>query len=214
MLQPILHQLNSKYIVLASTSPRRKMLMEQIGLKCKIIPSNFEENLRKEDFKTPLDYVTETARQKTLEVVNRLYSEKSSRPDLIIGADTVVTLDGEIFEKPKSRDHAISVLSRLSGSTHNVITSVVLVTPETGDPPFKITQFSTNTEVWMGELSQRMIESYVDTQEPMDKAGGYGIQALGSTLISGIKGDYFNVIGFPLHPFAKELCKLFPDTSA
>lgn len=214
MLQPILHSLNSKNIVLASTSPRRKHLLEQIGLKFNVVPSTFEENLHKESFSTPLDYVTETAKQKTLEVTERLYGSQATPPDLIIGADTIVTHENEIFEKPSSRDHAIDILSRLSGNSHNVFTSVVLVTPVSDSTSLKynITQFHTCTEVFMGELTPRIIQAYVDTGEPMDKAGGYGIQALGSTLIRGINGDYFNVMGFPLHPFAKELLKIFSDS--
>lgn len=189
-------------------------MLQQIGLKFDIIPSNFEENLRKDSFKTPLDYVAETAKQKTLEVTERLYSGQIPPPDLIIGADTIVTYNNEIFEKPSSRDHAIDILSRLSGNSHNVFTSVVLVTPKTDSTSSKynLTQFHTCTEVMMGDLTPQIIQAYVDTGEPMDKAGGYGIQALGSTLISGIKGDYFNVMGFPLHPFAKELLKLFPGS--
>ncbi|XP_045203745.2 probable bifunctional dTTP/UTP pyrophosphatase/methyltransferase protein [Mercenaria mercenaria] len=214
MLQPILSSLNSKKIVLASSSPRRKIMLEQIGLKFDIVPSNFEENLKKDSFKTPLDYVNETAKQKTLEVTERLYGSQAPPPDLIIGADTIVTHDDEIFEKPSSRDHAISILSRLNGNAHDVFTSVVLVTPKSDSTlaKYNLTQFHTCTEVYMGELTPRIIQAYVDTGEAMDKAGGYGIQALGSTLISGIKGDYFNVMGFPLHPFAKEVLKLFPES--
>ncbi|KAH3835322.1 probable bifunctional dTTP/UTP pyrophosphatase/methyltransferase protein [Dreissena polymorpha] len=211
MLQPILNSLNSKCIVLASTSPRRKLLLENIGLKFKVIPSKFEENLSKESFCSPLDYVAETAKQKTLDVVHRLYSSEVPPPDLIIGADTIVTLGNEIFEKPNSREHAVEVLTRLSGSSHEVITSVVLVTQSPAEPKYSIVQFHSQTEVVMGDLSQRVIEAYVDTGEPMDKAGGYGIQDLGSTLIQRVNGDYFNVIGFPLHLFAKEVLRLFPE---
>ncbi|WAQ99516.1 ASML-like protein [Mya arenaria] len=199
MLQPILKSLNSKRIVLASSSPRRKTLLQNIGLKFEVIPSNFEENLKKDTFSSPLAYVNETAKQKMLDVVHRLYKQDSP-PDLIIGADTIVTMENEIFEKPASREHA----------TEWVFTSVVLATPSEADPGYALVQFHAETEVNMGDLAPEIIQAYVDTGEPMDKAGGYGIQALGCNLISGINGDYFNVIGFPLHQFSKELLKLFP----
>ncbi|XP_052795958.1 probable bifunctional dTTP/UTP pyrophosphatase/methyltransferase protein [Mya arenaria] len=209
MLQPILKSLNSKRIVLASSSPRRKTLLQNIGLKFEVIPSNFEENLKKDTFSSPLAYVNETAKQKMLDVVHRLYKQDSP-PDLIIGADTIVTMENEIFEKPASREHAVQILSRLSGRSHRVFTSVVLATPSEADPGYALVQFHAETEVNMGDLAPEIIQAYVDTGEPMDKAGGYGIQALGCNLISGINGDYFNVIGFPLHQFSKELLKLFP----
>lgn len=186
------------------------MLLESIGLKFEVIPSKFEENLRKEDFETPLEYVMATAKQKILEVTDRLYHSDVKPPDLIIGADTVVTMDNEIFEKPNSRDHAVKILSRLSGTSHTVLTSVVLVTPSISGSRYNLTQFHAATEVVMGSIPQNVIEAYVDTGEPMDKAGGYGIQELGSTLIKSVHGDYFNVIGLPLHQFSLELLKLFP----
>ncbi|XP_048775834.1 probable bifunctional dTTP/UTP pyrophosphatase/methyltransferase protein isoform X4 [Ostrea edulis] len=155
MLEPILQQLNSKRIVLASSSPRRRQILGNINLKFETAKSNFEENLDKGTFSCPLDYVRETAKQKTLEVVDRLFSLEPS-PDLIIGADTIVTNGKSIFEKPSSKDHAIEMITRLNkmaccdldyfylllgyaaknsfcGRSHKVLTSVVLVTPKSSD---------------------------------------------------------------------------------
>ncbi|XP_048775832.1 probable bifunctional dTTP/UTP pyrophosphatase/methyltransferase protein isoform X2 [Ostrea edulis] len=213
MLEPILQQLNSKRIVLASSSPRRRQILGNINLKFETAKSNFEENLDKGTFSCPLDYVRETAKQKTLEVVDRLFSLEPS-PDLIIGADTIVTNGKSIFEKPSSKDHAIEMITSFCGRSHKVLTSVVLVTPKSSDM-FKgrislnarldITQFEEESEVSMPNLTEDIIKSYVNTGESMDKAGGYGIQAVGGSLVSGIHGDYFNVMGFPLHRFCVEL---------
>ncbi|KAK3577085.1 hypothetical protein CHS0354_037114 [Potamilus streckersoni] len=219
MLMPIMKTLEAQKIVLASSSPRRKEILEKIGLKFDIIKSNFEENLNKVDFSSPLEYVKETAKQKTLEVARRIYSKPVSPPDLIIGADTIVTLDGDIIEKPSSVEHACQMLSRYSNRTHTVITGVILVTPnknaiqessETGiDCKFKLHTFHDTTEVVMPDLPTNVIQHYVESGEPMDKAGGYGIQGLGCTLVESIKGDYFNIMGFPAHKFAIELLKLY-----
>ncbi|XP_078325220.1 putative bifunctional dTTP/UTP pyrophosphatase/methyltransferase protein isoform X3 [Crassostrea virginica] len=252
MLQPILHHLNSTRIVLASSSPRRKQILENIviihhfhtvsytsnlcmhstvfvlfhgvlysfkhlNLKFDTAKSNFEENLDKSSFSSPSDYVRETAKQKTLEVVQRLFSIEES-PELIIGADTVVTDGKNIFEKPKDKDHAVEMITSYCGRSHKVLTSVVLITPKSskvfkGKEPLNeqldITQFEEISEVFIPELPEEVVRSYVDTGESMDKAGGYGIQAIGGSLISGIQGDYFNVMGFPLHKFCVELRHIY-----
>ncbi|XP_072039936.1 probable bifunctional dTTP/UTP pyrophosphatase/methyltransferase protein [Amphiura filiformis] len=211
MLQPILHKLSTQRIVLASGSPRRKQILANIGLKFEVVPSTFEENLDESSFDTPQDYARETALRKTMEVASRL--DGPQRPDLIIGADTVVALGNQILEKPNSTRHAFEILSNLSGKTHMVHTGVVLLTryhtQESSSDPFKIVQFYESTEVTFAELSTDVINGYIDTGEPMDKAGGYGIQALGGTFVSGIHGDYYNVMGFPLHHFCKQLVNLY-----
>ncbi|XP_077984920.1 putative bifunctional dTTP/UTP pyrophosphatase/methyltransferase protein [Glandiceps talaboti] len=211
MLQPILHKLESQRIVLASGSPRRRDILRNIGLKFEVIKSRFEENLDKSSFASPVDYVNETARHKTMDVANRL--KGPGCPDVIIGADTVVSLDDKILEKPENKDHAFKMLSSLSGRSHRVHTGMVLVSKSESESkdPFKIVQFSETTEVELCPLSPEVIEAYIDTGEPMDKAGGYGIQALGGTLVQGIRGDYFNVVGFPLHHFCLELVKLYAN---
>ncbi|CAG2257969.1 maf [Mytilus edulis] len=181
------------------------------GLKFEILKSNFEENLDKSSFKSPVDYVKETAKQKTIEVASIL-ADKQAPIDLVIGADTVVTHNNVIFEKPRDKTHACEMLKQFSGSIHTVWTAVVLITPINStvfkgdrlcaeDERFYITEFQESTDVMMTKLTPEIIKSYVDTGETLDKAGGYGIQAIGGSLIEGIKGDYFNVMGFPLHKF-------------
>lgn len=215
MLQPYMHQLLEKRIILASTSPRRKQILDNIGLKVEVIPSTFEENLDKSKFEHPWDYVKENAAMKALITAKSLLHDKQL-PFLVIGADTVVTLDDVIYEKPRSREEAFDMLTRFSCRTHTVYTGLALVTflEECKDESlsderrFMIDRFHCGTDVEFEEISPETIWSYIDTGEPMDKAGGYGIQAAGGTLVRGIRGDYFNVMGFPLNLFARHLARL------
>lgn len=203
-----MHKLSSQRIVLASGSPRRKLILSNIGLNVEVIPSSCEENLDKSQFEFPYLYARATAKMKILEVADKLSQENNTFPDLIIGADTVVALDQKIYEKPKDKEHAFRTLSELSGKTHYVHTGVVLLRPNKnnqGDDPYNMDTFHVTTEVKFASLNPDIIRSYIETGEPMDKAGGYGIQAAGGTLVEGINGDYFNVMGFPLHQFAKRL---------
>ncbi|XP_074649635.1 putative bifunctional dTTP/UTP pyrophosphatase/methyltransferase protein [Tubulanus polymorphus] len=211
MLQQISNVLSTQRIILASGSPRRKLILENIGLKFEVVPSTFLEDLDKGSFDHPADYVKETARHKTLEIARKLASD-SRPPDLIIGADTIVTLDGVIYEKPKDKQDAFKMLSKFSGRNHTVYTGICLVKPKFSDgEEFHVKLFHEGTEVRMTEMSSDVINAYIDTGEPMDKAGGYGIQAIGGTLVEGIHGDYFNVMGFPLHKFSKELLKFYTN---
>ncbi|XP_071951501.1 probable bifunctional dTTP/UTP pyrophosphatase/methyltransferase protein [Antedon mediterranea] len=207
MLQPIISELSLSKIVLASGSPRRKEILKSTGLIFNITPSNFDENLDKSQFSSPAEYVKETARRKTQEVAERL-SNSGSPPSLIIGADTVVALDKKIMEKPADKSDAIDMLTKLSGRTHSVYTGVVL-NKAFQDGTHQQVIFHEATDVKFGNLPADVIKSYVNTGEPMDKAGGYGIQALGGTLVEGIHGDYYNVVGFPLHRFCIEMLKLY-----
>jgi len=222
MLQPIMHILQSSRIVLASTSPRRKQILENIGLNVEIVPSNFEENLNKASFEHPYDYVQENALQKTLAVAVTLMQD-AVHPLVVIGADTVVTLDEKIYEKPTDKDDAFQMLSRFSGRSHFVYTGVVLVAPKTGstmgckgiggfdNSTFHIDRFYAKTEVEFEDISPEVINTYIETGEPMDKAGGYGIQGIGGTLVRAIHGDYFNVMGFPLNMFAKRFTQFLQN---
>ena len=191
------------HMVLASASPRRvQILNEQLRLNTLVMPSRFEENLVKSMY-TPQEYVRENALQKALEVYNRI-SENARPPSCVIGADTVVVLGDEILEKPKDKDDAAAMLKRLSAAgSHTVCTGVALV--YNGHPEPVINSFFETTEVSFAELSPELIEAYVETDEPMDKAGAYGIQGLGGTFVTGIQGDYLNVVGFPMHRFCAEL---------
>ncbi|CAG5133401.1 unnamed protein product [Candidula unifasciata] len=217
MLQPIIHILSAQRNILASSSPRRKQILENIGLKFEVLSSSFEENLDKSQY-TPSEYVLETARLKTQEVADK-FKVNGLLPDLLIGADTVVAQDNHIIEKPQDKDDAVRILSLLSGRSHTVFTGVVIFVPAHStvlprgtkvlDGSYRCTGFVESTDVFMQQMSQEVIHSYIETGEPMDKAGAYGIQAIGGTLVEKIHGDFFNVMGFPLPRFAKELDSIY-----
>lgn len=227
MLEPIRHILRNQRNVLASASPRRREILTSVGLPHEVVPSNFIENLDKDSFSHPCEYVKENAKQKAIEVWKRLVaSSGDAPPDLVIGADTVVTMDETIFEKPKDKEDAFQMLSRLSGQKHTVFTGMALVTRSATDaadgtqPPqlqgdiaddFVVTTFHEATDVTMTQMSPNLIRAYIETGEPLDKAGAYGIQGIGGTLVEGIKGDYFNVVGIPLHRLCQELYHMYMD---
>lgn len=215
MILHILHELAKYRVVLASSSPRRKAILQNIGLAFEVIPSTFEETLDKNSFASPIDFVKETAKQKALQVASSLKKDRV-KTDIVIGADTVVTFEDEIFGKPKDTDDAISVLRRFSGKSHVVYTGVTIIVADcqTGDEDdkFILKSFHEATTVKMADFSDEIIKAYVDTGEPLDKAGSYGIQGVGGSLIEGIEGCYFNVMGFPLHRFCRELYNMHCDS--
>ncbi|KAG0304249.1 hypothetical protein BGZ98_005761 [Dissophora globulifera] len=192
-----LNALNTKNVVLASSSPRRKDILSQLGIKYTVVPSTFPETLDKSLFSHPSEYVKTNALEKAREVYDRLKAAGET-PDLVIGADTVVSHNSKILEKPRSEQDAIDMLTDLSGSTHMVYTGVTLIAPPTdgSDTPRILTDVE-GTEVRMQELTQDLIRAYVETKEPMDKAGAYGYQTTGSLLVKGINGCSWNVIGLP-----------------
>ena len=125
----------------------------------------------------------------------------------LIGADTVVVMNNKIYEKPADKQDAFEMLKRFSNQTHKVYTGVTLVKPDETGRDFKLHSFYEGSEVRMAELSDEVIREYIETGEPLDKAGGYGIQDLGATLVKSINGDFFNAHGFPAYKFAVELRK-------
>ncbi len=124
---------------------------------------------------------------------------------LLITADTIITFEGEVFEKPESEDHAFSMIKKYSGKTHQALTSVWLTIISPMGDILKQKNFTESTDVRFAELDDSQIEAYVKSGEPFGKAGGYGIQGLGGSLISGITGCFYNVWGFPIHSFCVEL---------
>ena len=175
-----------KRLVLASASPRRRELLSQAGIDDEVCVSDQEErNL----WHTPEQLVMNLAMLKTMDVYEKLGSDDER---WILGADTVVSLDGEIFGKPADETEAFKMLQRLQGRTHQVFTGVCL---KMGD----ITRiFCEKTDVTMYELSDEQIQDYIRTGEPMDKAGAYGIQGRFAAYIEKIEGDYYNVVGLPV----------------
>ncbi len=177
--------------VLASGSPRRKELLSLIIPEYEVLVSGCDEFVPEG---TPAEKVPAIlAEQKALAVA------KLRPEDTVIGSDTVVVLNDEIFGKPKGEAHAHAMLKALSGKKHFVYTGVAVA--EKGE----VRSFVQKTEVEFYELSDETIEKYIATGEPMDKAGAYGIQGKGSVLVKGIAGDYFNVMGLPVAETARFL---------
>lgn len=211
MLIQHLPLLSTKRIVLATASPRRSELVRNLGLKAEMIPSTFDENLEKASFSSAGEYAAETALHKAIEVSRRTFGQEAdgNKADLVIGADTVVELDGTILEKPKDEDDAFRMLSALSGRQHRVFTGVSLVLPLACDPalgkPPLVHTFWEETKVEFACLDEEAIKAYVKSRDPMDKAGAYGIQGIGGCFVRSISGCFYNVVGFPLHRFSTEL---------
>lgn len=176
-------------IVLASGSPRRRELLARFGVPFRVQTSRIDETRDLPDL--PEKVVEELARRKGKAVA------AGCRNALVIGADTVVVFDGTILGKPKDEQDAVSMLRMLSGKEHQVYSGLSLITVDQG----KITREDVShrmTRVWMRPLSDEKIKWYVNTKEPLDKAGAYGIQGLGACLVDRIEGCYFNVVGMSL----------------
>ena len=173
-------------IILASQSPRRRELLGQMGLKgFKILSPEVDEHV--EGNPDPASLVEQLSLRKASAVAQR-----ADEDDLIIAADTVVVLDGAVLGKPADEREAFAMLSALSGNRHYVYTGVTVLR---GGQTLTAHECTTVT---FREVEPHEISSYIATGEPMDKAGAYGIQGLGAMLVSGIEGDYFNVMGLPV----------------
>lgn len=183
--------------ILASGSPRRKELLELMGLEFKVIVSQADEDSVSKDLKPAL-YVQELALLKASATAKEVLRNKNA---VIISADTIVTLDGQILGKPKDEDDAFNMLSKLSGCEHEVYTGYCVMRISDG----KAVCGKVRTKVKFKDLSDDKICGYINSGEPMDKAGAYGIQGLGSLLIEKIDGDYFNVVGLPISALADTL---------
>ena len=191
-------------IILASASPRRKELLEQLGLTFLVFPAQGEE---KQVGDTPSEIVMNLAKQKAGEIYEKMIEAKVGEQDsLVIGADTVVVKDGKVLGKPKNREDAFTMLKGLSGSIHEVYTGVSLWMREDG----KKVQYSFYecTKVTMYPVTDEELNRYIDTGEPMDKAGSYGIQGSFGIYVKGIHGEYTNVVGLPVGRLFYELKKL------
>jgi septum formation protein len=171
-------------IVLASGSPRRKQLLEMLRIPFRVIPPDVDEHVLPGE--EPGHYVTRLSRAKAEAVVSRAPGE------VILAADTTVVLDGAIFEKPTSPAHAVEMLSRLQGRTHEVMTAVAVAQDGMVEHALDVSR------VTFRPADHATLEAYVATGEPMDKAGAYAIQGLGAPLIERVEGDFFGVMGLPL----------------
>ena len=186
-------------LVLASQSPRRRELLSLIQ-KDFTVQSSCVEEIVPEGL-TAEETVVYLAKLKAEEVAQRLKTSTDSQKTVVIGADTVVVLDGEIMGKPKDCDDCIRMISLLSGRQHEVYTGVAIVVKGQTE------SFYQRTAVRFLDLTKEEIEWYASLQEPYDKAGAYGIQGFGSLLVEGIDGDYFNVMGLPVAALNRRLKK-------
>ena len=180
-----------KRIILASGSPRRKMLMEWAEVTFEIIVSDIDESFP--DDLNPVDVALLIAKNKNKAVVESMETEDDKTDALVISADTIVVLNDEIIGKPLNREHAIQILQKLSGQKHAVITAVVMRNSQ------KEIAFADTTQVTFHELTKEQIVFYVDHYQPYDKAGAYAIQEwIGVVGIKSIEGDFYNVMGLPI----------------
>ena len=206
-------------LVLASASPRRRELLSQIGLEFTVMPSTKEENAKTTEAGA---LVQELSRQKAVDIWEQLSGDQGQNPDtdqeqiseetqepnlngkrqpelLVIGADTVVCCEGKILGKPHSREAAAEMLTALQGRSHEVYTGVTLYSQS------ETVTFFECTQVEFYPMTEVEISEYIDSKEPMDKAGAYGIQGLGARFVKGIRGDYNNVVGLPVGRLYQEL---------
>lgn len=181
-------------LILASSSPRRKELLENLQLSFEVHSSDVDETYN--PTLSPPEIVMELAMRKSENVAMK--HPKS----FVIGCDTIVVQDGQVLGKPKDKTEATVMLKKLSGRTHLVYTGVSIFSPKTH------VEFYEKTEVVFWELTDDEIYSYVNSGEPLDKAGAYGIQGFGSVLVKKINGDYFSVVGLPVSRTIRELKKL------
>ena len=181
-------------IVLASASPRRRELLALIGISYEVRPADIDESTREGE--SPRAYCERLAREKALAIAG-------GAPDaVVIGSDTTVVVDGKILGKPESTDDARRMLRRLSGRSHTVLTGVAVARGE------QVESGVEEVAVWFRELDDAEIDAYVATGEPMDKAGAYGIQGFGATIVARIEGDYFAVMGLALTRLVGLLAKV------
>lgn len=187
-------------VILASGSPRRRELLQQIGVEFQVHVSDVEE---KADTEEPGLLVQELSGQKA----EAVFCEMSAEADrlLVIGADTVVACDGKILGKPKDFGQAAAMLGRLQGREHEVYTGVTLLYREGRAAETIRRSFYEITRVSFYPMSEKEIEEYVATKDPLDKAGAYGIQGMCARYISGISGDYNNVVGLPVGRLYQEI---------
>ena len=186
----------TKKIILASQSPRRVLLLKQMGIDCLVMPADIDETALSGEL--PSNYVLRLAKQKALVIAAK--QQAANLP--ILAADTTVALDNEIFGKPENAEDAFNMLKKLSNSTHQVHTAIALAFNG------KCESALNTTQVTMMPLSDAMIMAYVATNEPMDKAGSYAIQGLAGNWIKRIEGSYTGVMGLPVHETAMLLNKI------
>lgn len=189
-----MHLVQYKHIVLASGSPRRKDYLDKYNLKFDIIIGDIDESV------LPGEMPEDFARRMALEKANAVIP-KCTSDSVVIAADTIVVFQDEILGKPASPDGVLPMLDKLNGNTHEVITSYQVVDKGTNEEVNR----SVSTKVTFNQLSEQVLLAYSQSQEPLDKAGAYSIQGLGTILVESIKGSYNNVVGLPIEVLLQDL---------
>ena len=194
-----------KKIVLASASPRRRELLSQVGIIFEVKPASGEERITSTE---PSKVVEELSCQKAMFTAHALEKEQADdlADILIIGADTIVSYEGKILGKPSDPEAAVKMLSMLQGNTHQVYTGVTVLVRE--EENWKVHTFHECTDVIFYPVTQEEITEYVNSKDPMDKAGSYGIQGAWGAYVKGIRGDYNNVVGLHVARLIYETKKL------
>ena len=196
--------LKTKKVILASASPRRRELLQQIEISFEVVVSDVDENLDSIEGSI-INKIEVLALKKASKVVEDLMDRTDCKDCLVIGADTVVlSKDERVFGKPTDRDDAFSMLKELSGNSHKVVTGVAIVDCKSN----KHITGSEVTEVFFDNISEEEIEAYLDTFEYIDKAGAYAIQGIANKFIRGINGCYSNVVGLPLNKLKRMIEEL------
>ncbi|WVQ83550.1 septum formation protein Maf [Cryptococcus sp. DSM 104549] len=225
---PIFRKLAGRRVVLASASPRRKDVLAVMGFHPEIVPSTFAEDLPHSRFEGHLaDYPIATAAEKGMEVYERLVKENEmDPPDLVISADTVVifppekdTVEGgvahgevsEVLEKPINKDEQAKNLALMAGRECEIITGISIVYPVLEQPGFKVHSISCSSLLKFYDNTKQTIQAYVDSEEGIDRAGGFAVQGLGGILVESIEGNWDNCVGFPSAPFWRWLSELDAD---
>lgn len=185
-----------KRMILASGSPRRKELLQMLEVPFEVLVSDTKEVITKNE---PAEVTKELSYQKAMAVAGQV------EEGIIIGADTVVSIDGKILGKPADKEEAREMIYKLQGKSHMVYTGVTVIAKS--DDMVSASSFAEGTKVNVASMTENEIEAYISTEEPYDKAGAYGIQGLFGKFIEGIEGDYFNVVGLPVHRLYEELKK-------
>ncbi len=195
-------------IVLASASPRRREILEKMGLEFEVCPSDKEETVISDD---PAELCQALSRQKALDVASQIRAYNEAHPGittpqdiLVIGSDTVVFLENQVLGKPKDEEDAFRMLRKMQDRTHTVYTGVTFVFLAKNGKAGEYT-FYDSTDVTFYPISDEEIRAYIATGEPMDKAGAYGIQGAFCKHLKGICGDYYNVMGLPAAKLYQEL---------
>ena len=183
-----------KRVILASGSPRRKELLEMMGIEFEVMVSDKEEVVTDTD---PVLVTKDLSRQKAEAVAEEI------EEGIVIGSDTVVSVDDKILGKPVDKDDALQMIGTLQGRSHMVYTGVTIINK--GKRVVEVETFVEGTKVNVAKMTEEEIEAYADSDEPYDKAGSYAVQGVFAKHIEGIEGDYFNVVGLPVHALYEKL---------